>query len=83
MGKPTAREIAIALGINDNQVFSLQKRGMPVSKIKKAREWFERNGFDAVHHGKSGGAANNGPKLSASINAAIGGGRGVMPVDAS
>jgi hypothetical protein len=78
MGKPTAQEIANALGIASNQVSPLAKRGMPVHKIKKAREWFEKNGFDSVHHSKSGGASNDGPSMKTTINAAIGSGR-VMP----
>ncbi len=78
MGKPTAQEMANALGISINQVFPLQKRGMPVHQIKKAREWFDKNGFDAIHHGKSGGASNSGPSLTTTINAALGSGR-VMP----
>lgn len=79
MGKPKVQDIADALCINSNQVSSLQKRGMPINKIKNAREWFEANGFHRVHHGKSGGAANNGPSMATTINAAIGGGRGVIP----
>jgi hypothetical protein len=80
MVKPTAQEMANALGIGINQVFPLQKRGMPVHQIKKARERFDKNGFDAIHHGKSGGASNSGPSLAKTINAALGSGR-VMPPD--
>lgn len=79
MGKPTVNDIADALGIQSNQVNALHKRGMPIHKLKKAREWFDKNGFDNVHHGKVGAAANNGPKMSSQINAALGSGRGVMP----
>jgi hypothetical protein len=71
MGKPTSQEIASALGVNLNQVHALHKRGMPVNKIKKAREWFDANGFDRVPHGKSGGASNGGSRLETMINVAL------------
>ena len=80
MGRPTAQEIAGALGINSNQLAQLQKRGMPVHQIKKAREWFAEHGFNTIHHGKSGGSANNGPNMETKINSIIGKGRGVMPL---
>ena len=80
MGRPTVQEIAGALGINSNRIVQLQKRGMPVHQIRKAREWFEANGFDMIHHGKSGGAENSGPNMETKINSIIGKGRGVMPL---
>lgn len=80
MGKPTTQEIASAIGVKNSQVAQLQNRGMPVHKIRSAREWFEKNGFTTIRHDKSGGAANRGPSMSTTMNAAIGKGRGVMPL---
>lgn len=68
MSKPSAKEIATALGISAGQVSQLSCRGMPVNKIKSARRWFECNGFDNIHHGKSGGAASQGPNLVKQAN---------------
>ena len=45
MGKPTTQEIASAIGVKNSQVAQLQNRGMPVHKIRSAREWFEKNGL--------------------------------------
>ena len=78
--KPTTQEIASAIGVKNSQVAQLQNRGMPVHKIRSAREWFEKNGFTTIRHDKSGGAANSGPSMSTTMNAAIGKGRGVMPL---
>lgn len=72
MGKPTTQDIAFALGVNENQIVLLAKRGMPTHKIKKAREWFEVNGFAKTFHSKSGGAASSGPKLTVKIKSALG-----------
>ena len=75
MGKPSAQDIAESLGIAKNQVVTLEKRGMPVHKIGKAREWFEKNGFSQVHHSKSGGAQSSGPNISTEIKAVLGSGK--------
>ena len=75
MGKPSAQDIAESLGIAKHQVVTLEKRGMPVHKIGKAREWFEKNGFSQVHHRKSGGAQSSGPNMATEINAVLGSGQ--------
>ena len=82
MGKPTIQEIADALQISKEQVNQLGNRGMPLNKIKKAREWFDANGFRRTFHSKSGGAANSGPSMKTTIKSALGHGRGVMPSNA-
>jgi len=56
MSKPSVKEIAESLGISTNQVSQLRSRGMPVSKIKLARVWFDENGFSKVNHSKVGAA---------------------------
>jgi len=72
MGKPTTKDIALALGVNENQIVLLAKRGMPTNKIKNARDWFEVNGFAKTFHSKSGGAASSGPKLTIKIKSVLG-----------
>jgi hypothetical protein len=54
MSRPTRQEIADALGIGVHQVSQLGNRGMPLNKIKKAREWFDVNGFNLKPHSKAG-----------------------------
>ena len=58
MGKPKIQDISESLGVSSNQVNMLKKRGMPTDSIKKARDWFEKNGFSLTPHSKSGGAAH-------------------------
>jgi phage terminase Nu1 subunit (DNA packaging protein) len=48
MSKPTNEQIAAALGVQPRQISQLAKRGMPVSKVSAALEWFTRNGFGVV-----------------------------------
>jgi hypothetical protein len=40
---------------------------MPVCSVKKARAWYDANGFEKIEHGKSGGAPKRNQKLSAII----------------
>ena len=54
MSHPSHEDIAQALGIKNNEVKQLAKRGMPLATVSKARAWFEINGFryhDNVPHG--------------------------------
>ena len=52
MSKPTSEDIAHAIGITPKQVHQLHKRGMPTNTVKKAREWFEVNGFKSLGRDK-------------------------------
>ena len=72
MSKPTAEQLAAALGVSGEQIRQLAKRGMPTHKTDKAREWFKQHGFDSVPHRKSGGANRQGVTVSQQINAVIG-----------
>lgn len=77
MSKPTAEQIAAALGISVGQINLLAKRGMPRDKVKKAKEWFAANGFTQVGHSKSGGATRH-VKIHTHINSILGGGSDVL-----
>ena len=54
MSKPANKDIALVLGISASQVSQLANRGMPIKKIKLAKDWYEKNGFTRVG-GKRGG----------------------------
>ena len=45
MSRPSHHEIAAALGISAAMVSRLERRGMPVWSLARARAWFERNGL--------------------------------------
>lgn len=73
MAKPTAAQLAAALGVSGEQIRQLAKRGMPIHKTDKAREWFKQHGFDSVPHRKSGGAERKLVTISRQLNSKLGG----------